>query len=113
MPSQPQQEQQQNQQQEEQVLQQEQQQQQLQVAAAAAATPASGVAGAAAPAPSTGTLPGPGAVQPVQLPPELGSAVQRALKALADPTPPRPLLAPDLNPAAVLAQQRRLEEADR
>ena len=50
----------------------------------------------------------------VVLPPQLGSAVQRALKAVTDPTPPRPLLlAPDPSPAAVLQQQRRHEDADR
>jgi hypothetical protein len=105
--------QQQQQQQQEQAQQQQPQQQhdQPQGAAGPGATPASGTAGA--PAPDSGVLSNPGVARPVQLPPELGSAVQRALKVLTDPTPPRPLAAPDLNPAAVLAQQRRLEEADR
>jgi hypothetical protein len=49
----------------------------------------------------------------VALPVELGSAVQRALKTLTDPTPPRPLLPPEQAPAAAMLQQRRLDEADR
>jgi hypothetical protein len=72
-------------------------------------------AGSAAAAACATDRPGTLDLQPaVALPPQLGSAVQRALKAVTDPTPPRPLLlAPDPSPAAVLQQQRRLEDADR
>lgn len=47
------------------------------------------------------------------LPPQLDMAVQRALKTLTDPPPPRPLMAQDLQPATVLLQQQRLVDADR
>jgi hypothetical protein len=51
--------------------------------------------------------------QPVVLPVELDSAVQRALKSLTDPAPPRPLLAPEQTPAAVQQQHQRQLDADR
>jgi hypothetical protein len=53
------------------------------------------------------------AKQPVHLPVELDSAIQRALKSLTDPSPPRPLLAPEQTPAAVQQQHQRQLDADR
>jgi hypothetical protein len=78
-------------------------------AASGAATPA---AAPSAAGPSAQALPE-SQLQIVQPSPELGSAVQRALKSQTDPTPPRPLEAASLAPAAVLQQQRQMGDADR
>lgn len=83
----------------------------LEPPAAPAATSAHGnCAGAPGAGAGAGTAAAP---EPVALPVELGSAVQRALKTLTDPTPPRPLLPPEQAPAAVMLQQRHQDEADR
>lgn len=83
-------------------------QQQFAGHAPAVAAPAVGSDSTAAPAAAERP-----AQQTVALPVELDSAVQRALRSLTDPTPPRPLLAPEQTPAAVQQQQRRQLDADR